>query len=302
MDDFPVRIKLYGVRGSYVPSKTLCSKYGKNTISFRVDIGNHILIFDAGSGIINCGQELMSQFASNNPGEQHQYRLNLFFTHYHIDHISGLPYFQPLYDPNCVVNFYAPKILDWTIEKVLAHLIRAPFFPFGMDDLTFQRNYFTISQHKVIFCTEDEIILQNKTNPSPDKWLLKISLMRNFLHPKGGSYFYRLEKPNHQSVVFAYDTEGYVGGDQRLIKFATDANVLFHDAQYTEDEYMQKQGYGHSTYVMACDVAKKANVGRLYLLHHDPEHDDKELEEILKSARKIFPKTDIAKDNLEFVL
>ena len=297
MEDFPVRVKLYGVRGSYVPVNSLCSKYGTNTISFRIDSGKHILILDAGSGIINCGQEIMSAIDN-----QQQYQLNLFFTHYHIDHLEGLPYFQPLYDHNCVVNFYGPKILNWTVDKVLAHLIKAPFFPFDIDDFNCRCNYFTLSQHKVVYITEDDLVLQHKSQKPPENWQLKITLLRNYLHPKGGSYFYRLEKHNHKSIVFAYDTEGYIGGDQLLINFTKNADVLFHDAQYTLDEYMQKQGFGHSTYAMACNVAINANVDKLYLLHHDPNHNDDDLEQILKNAQKIFPNSHIASDNLEFLL
>ncbi len=88
--------------------------------------------------------------------------------------------------------------------------------------------------------------------------------MRNYTHPKGGVYIYKIENHVGNTVVFATDIEGYVGGDQRLAKFARNANILIHDAQYSTPEYEMFQGFGHSTFVMACEVAKTAAVKKTH--------------------------------------
>ena len=101
-------------------------------------------------------------------------------------------------------------------------------------------------------------------------------------------------------MVYASDTEGVEGGDTSLIKFARDSDLLIHDAQYTQEEYVQapKQGWGHSTPEMAALVAQKANVGQLVLFHHDPRHDDDMLDQMEVDAKKLFPNTSMAREGL----
>ena len=115
-----------------------------------------------------------------------------------------------------------------------------------------------------------------------------------------GFTFINFEDPAGHSVVFATDIEGFIGGDKRLVNFSKNANVLIHDAQYSLPEYDMFQGFGHSTFEMACDVAKNAGVEKLVLSHHDPKHSDTELEVLQKAAKKIFTETYIASETMEF--
>ncbi len=121
---------------------------------------------------------------------------------------------------------------------------------------------------------------------------VRISCMKNYAHPNGGVMIFRINY-NDKSVVIATDIEGYVYGDTRLINFAKNADLLIHDAGYTKDMYkslnQNKQGFGHSTMEMAIKVAKKTNVGRLALVHHDPAYDDKTIAAIERSAQKLYP-------------
>jgi ribonuclease BN (tRNA processing enzyme) len=127
-----------------------------------------------------------------------------------------------------------------------------------------------------------------------------IHVMRSYAHPQG-VYIYRIEYQG-KALVYATDTEGYVGGDQRLIRFARDATLLIHDAQYTEAEYsnpqMSKQGWGHSTWQMAVNVAQMARVQQLVLFHHDPDHSDEMLEKLERDARAAFPATRLAHEGM----
>lgn len=301
MDRNPLRIKLYGVRGSYTPTKGFRSKIGVNTICIRADIGEHTIIFDAGTGIINCGSEIQQELTRiSQPPEK--YRLHLFFSHLHLDHLEGFPYFPPAYDNRCEIHFLSPRILNWTVERAFTQLIHPPLFPLDFGELAFQRHFHQIAENLVVYFNDTGFIQKPVNEPMAENWLLKISTMRNFLHPKGGSYSFRLETPEGKSAVFAYDTEGFIGGDQRLIAFAKNADLLFHDAQYTTDEYPQNQGYGHSTYQMACEVASLANVGKLMLIHHDPNHCDEDLMNIQNRAQKLFSNAFVAVEESVFVL
>ena len=129
--------------------------------------------------------------------------------------------------------------------------------------------------------------------------------LRNLAHPKGGVVNYRISYKG-KSVIFATDVEGYVGGDARLVSFANKTDLLIHDAQYRPEEYnglpVPTQGFGHSTYEMATDVARAAKVKRLALFHHDPSHSDDELKEIESRARKNFKNTFAAFEGQEVTL
>ena len=123
--------------------------------------------------------------------------------------------------------------------------------------------------------------------------------MKYYFHPKDGSYNYKIEYKN-KSLVFATDVEQYVGGDQRLISFSRDCDILIHDAQYATDQYPKFQGYGHSSIAMACDAAAQAQAKELLLFHHDPNNDDATLYEMEKDAKKLFKNSRLAFEGWEW--
>ncbi len=294
----PLRVKIYGSRGSYSPTTSNPTSIGVNTTCLRVDLGKNTLIFDAGSGIINLGRDLLKEIHSES-GSAHKWKMNLFFTHLHIDHLVGFPYFAMLYFPKSEISIMGPRILDYEVAEVLDSFMHPPLFPVSMDDLPFKRDYYQVAESRVTYFYENNFEMRSVTDPEPENWLGRVSCMRNYMHPKGGSYFYKIET-REQSIVFASDTEGFVGGDKRLIKFAEGADILFHDAQYRPEDYGMFQGFGHSTFEMACDVAEKAGVRKLLLFHHDPKHDDETLQTIEREAQKIFPETFLASEDMEF--
>ena len=125
--------------------------------------------------------------------------------------------------------------------------------------------------------------------------------MKYYFHPKDGTYIYRIDYKD-KKLVFATDVEEYVGGDQRLINFSKEADVLIHDAQYSEEQYKNFAGYGHSSIAMACDAATQANVKELLLFHHDPGNSDEALNENEKRAQEIFPNSHLATEHWEWKL
>ena len=294
-----MRIKIYGARGSYSPTKGTATTYGVNTTCFRVDINDTTLIFDAGSGIIPLGQDLVKEFFQKGDALT-KWKTHIFFTHLHIDHLVGFPYFAMLYMPKSEIHFISPKILDYQLKDILDIFVHPPFFPVSLQDLPFTPYFYDIAEKRVVYFYDDHFDIHPATETVADNWNARVSCLRNFMHPKGGSFFYKITSRSGHNIVIASDTEGFVGGDQRLINFARGADLLLHDAQYTFEEYQKFQGFGHSTYQMACDVAKQAGVKKLLLIHHDPSHDDNSLKEIEMEAQQHFAETYVATENMEF--
>jgi ribonuclease BN (tRNA processing enzyme) len=127
-----------------------------------------------------------------------------------------------------------------------------------------------------------------------------VTQYRAYNHPKNGTLVYKLQYAG-KSIVYATDLEGYAEGDRRLIQFSKGADLLIHDAQYLAEQYtgaVSTQGFGHSTFEMACTVAKEAGVKQLVLYHHDPNHDDAVIAKKEENAKKLFLNTVCAYEGL----
>lgn len=297
MSERGLRIKIFGVRGSYSPTKMSNTKIGVNTTCIYAETGDFNLIFDAGSGIINCGKETMQRYTA----QQHNaanWKTHLFITHLHIDHLNGLPYFPMLYSPQSEIHCFSPKILDHSLPDVVQQMINPPYFPVCYHEVPCKFVFNEIKEINTVYFTNDDYQLNSPSEVLDINWKIKISCMRNLTHPKGGGFFYKLETVTGVKVVLATDTEGFIGGDQRLINFAKNADLLVHDAHYTPEEYPNFQGFGHSTYEMACEIANKAGVKNLLLTHHDPDRTDAALFNIEQQARELFPSTKIATEDM----
>jgi phosphoribosyl 1,2-cyclic phosphodiesterase len=274
MKPVDMRLKIYGVRGSYPPTNEDLTQFGVNTTCLRLDVGKHLIVFDAGTGIINLGTDLM-----------------------------GFPYFSMLYLPQTELHIIAPTMMNKSIEEVIDKWMSPEFFPVSIPELGCTFKYHEFGENrKLYFFEEDFKIIPVKEAQKYENWIGSISCIRNFTHPRAGSYIYKIETKDGKSIVLATDIEGFRGGDQRLINFVKHTNILIHDAQYTLEEYQMFQGFGHSTYEMACEVAAKAEVEKLILFHHDPKHSDEELKIIEKNAKSIFPRTSLAKESMEITL
>ncbi len=295
-----MRLKIYGVRGSYPPTNSQHSKIGINTTCLRLDIGKHLVIIDAGTGIINLGHDLIREWKSEE-NKQDIFKIHLFFTHGHIDHIMGFPYFNLIYFPQAEFHIISPPFLNYSIKDILESLMSPVVFPVTFAELPARFNFHPIGESRQAYFYEEDFQIFHVSEPNiPSGWLGRISCIRNFTHPKGGSYIYKFESNQGKSLVFATDIEGFVNGDKRLAQFARNAQVLIHDAQYSWSEYEMFQGFGHSTYEMACEVAKQAEVEKLLLFHHDPKHSDEELFELEKKSRQLFKESYLATEDMEF--
>jgi ribonuclease BN (tRNA processing enzyme) len=197
---------------------------------------------------------------------------------------------------------FGPKTFDQDLEEVLSRAMLPASFPVTLYELKALKIISNIDDAEVVLIGENNEpqvrnIYREQVRPEPD--MVQVSLLRSTFHPPSGVSHFRIEW-NNKSVVYATDIEGVVGGDMRLGRFAEGTDLLIHDAQYTQEEYVQlpRQGWGHSTPEMAARVAKQAKVKRLALFHHAPTHDDATLDEMETHAQTLFSNTVMAYEGL----
>jgi phosphoribosyl 1,2-cyclic phosphodiesterase len=293
-----LRIKFWGVRGSYPAPGAGTVKYGGNTASVEVRAGERTILLDAGTGIIPLGRELVQ---ARRAGE-----IMLLFSHLHHDHTQGFPFFVPAYLPNTRLYIFGPDGTHETFAQILDQNQSAATFPVRLQDMSASKVIQSVRESQIIVWDEAGIRLVDSAAGLENEAVV-IRIHKSYAHP-GGVYVYRITWRG-KSVVYATDTEGYVGTDKRLVTFAKDADVLIHDAQYLEAHYRGQlvgfpatQGYGHSTATMACEVAFAAKVRQLVLFHHDPSYSDAIVAGLEATAKAQFGETRAAYEGLEITV
>jgi phosphoribosyl 1,2-cyclic phosphodiesterase len=301
VDQFIVRF--WGTRGSYPVPGPGTLRFGGNTTCVEVQAGRHTLIIDAGTGIINLGHDLLRR-ATEQGGAP--IRATLLLTHMHHDHTQGFPYFLPAYLGTSVLHIFGPRTFEEDLEETLNHAVLPPSFPVSLSEMPSLKIVRSLRETERVTLdgemSEPQIhnIYRDQVYAGPDA--LQIAIHKSFAHPRNGVFIYRVSYRG-RSLVFASDTEGYVDTDQRLVHFAHGTDLIIHDAQYTSDDYTRhKQGWGHSTLEMACEVARQAGAHRLVLFHHEPRHDDAQITQLECDARAIFPNSMAAYEGLEIAL
>jgi phosphoribosyl 1,2-cyclic phosphodiesterase len=244
--------------------------YGGNTACLEIRVpSGEIIIIDGGTGVLPLGRALMLEAA----GESLD--IHLLLTHFHWDHIQGIPFFQPLFSQDNMVKIYS-MYPPGTARAVLKGQMSVPYSPMDFDNLPAKLEFVDV--------LKGEIHLGGARITSFPLY-----------HPQGCSG-YRLEYGTSVVVVASDLEHGMPFYDCKLIEAAQDADVLVFDAQFTPEEYEVRRGWGHSTWLEATRVARLAGVKRLVLFHHAPEHDDLALGKILIEARQEFPETSIASE------
>ena len=293
-----LKVKFWGVRGSYPTPGAGTIKYGGNTSSVEVRAGERTIILDAGTGIIPLGRELARSKRSSD--------LLLLLSHLHHDHTQGFPFFVPAYMPNARLHIFGPGGTPETLSAVLERNQSTETFPLSLREMASTKNIQSVRESQVIVWDEAGIRLAESASGLSDEAVI-IRIHKSYAHP-GGVYIYRITWRG-KSVVYATDTEGYVGTDRKLVQFAKNTDVLIHDAQYLEEHYRGQlvgfpstQGFGHSTVTMACEVAAASEAGRLVLFHHDPAYTDEMVAGMEATARRLFADSVAACEGLEIVL
>jgi phosphoribosyl 1,2-cyclic phosphodiesterase len=252
------------------------ARYGGNTTCLEIVVGSRRrLLVDCGSGLVGVAAGLTRS------GADDPVQFDVFLTHYHLDHLQGLPFFEPLYQARNRFTFYGFAPPGETLQSAVEGFVRPPWFPVSMRETASQKRYVDLDDAPVRVGG------------------VSVSAVR-LSHPQGITAF-RLQ--GNRSIVFATDVErGDPSRDAALSTLASGADLLIHDAQYTVDEYERRRGWGHSTWRHAVDAAREAGVERLLLFHHDPSRTDEELDEIVTRAREIFPRVSGAREGMRFEL
>ncbi len=264
-----MHITFWGVRGSTPTPHPHTLRYGGNTacVEVRTPAG-HTVILDCGTGITALGKRL----AEKTPREGLQ--LMVFLSHFHWDHIQGLPFFAPLYDARNQVFFHCFKAQGITTRDALGGLMLPPYFPADISVMRSQKNFRTIGEERMK--------------------VFDVEIVSRYLHHPQGCLGFRVEA---ETGVFVYATDhehGHAKFDSNIRELAAGADLLVYDAQYTPAEYDSRAGWGHSTWQEGIRVARDSGARELVLFHHDPDHSDLFLDKVLLEACARFPRVDIA--------
>lgn len=275
-----MRLKFWGTRGSVPTPGRFTYRYGGNTpcLELRLD-DNNLIILDAGTGIRNLGEHLMSA------GEQ--IKAYLLVSHPHWDHIQGFPFFKPIYHAGNELTIVGAESEKVSLQKMIADQMNKVYFPIQMDELKANLNFQRVGEEEfqVFDATVKTIFVNHPT----------FSLGFRIAH-KGKSLVYisdnepfdrdvdEMKKNIEPHVLHKYmNTNG--DPNQIVYDFVRDADVLVHDTTYTPEEYPHHVGWGHSHYLFTIKVAAEGRVKKLILFHHDPAHSDEDVDDILRRCK-----------------
>ncbi|MBT5157204.1 MAG: MBL fold metallo-hydrolase [Rhodobiaceae bacterium] len=258
----------WGTRGS-LPMNTPAHRiFGGNTSCVSVHAGEHSVIFDAGSGLIHLGSKM---------AEQEVREVDICFSHFHSDHICGVPFFKPFFDPDCTVRLHSFGVAEATLYDALTSYLSRPIFPISIDDF----------QAKIEF-------IHHPDGAGAQLGGLQISALE-IPHP-GGAHALKAQADG-KTFVYATDTEHTIGeANQSLIAFMRDADMTVYDCTFDDSEFEHRQGWGHSTWQEGLRLAQAAQVKKFGIFHHEPERSDEALMEIEKQAQHQLPQSLVTRD------
>ncbi|MCP4697090.1 MAG: MBL fold metallo-hydrolase [Gammaproteobacteria bacterium] len=276
-------LRFWGVRGSYPAPFGSHLRVGGNTSCIELCVDGRLLVCDGGSGIIPLGNALMAQNAIK--------ELTIVLTHYHWDHISGLPFFVPAFVPGWKINIFGPGDCAEEIEKRISGQMQNPYFPVEIETWLADIHYLTMEDFHLEYAP--------------------FRIETFYVHHPGTTFGYRIEVKGKR-IVYVSDNElSFIKGNielrkgdldtqewqlisamqeeerQTALKHIENADIFVHDAQYDTGDYEKKRGWGHSCFIDTVNFAADAGVKELYLFHVDPNYNDAKIEELHRQAVQI---------------
>jgi len=273
LDKERVRLKLWGTRGSIPVSNAKFMRHGGNTSCLSIEDGENIVIIDAGSGIRDQGMEMLDRKYG---------KINIFIGHTHWDHIQGFPFYLPAYVPGFELAIYAASSFGKDIKAIFQGQFDKDYFPVQLEDMKARLNFFTIAENPVV--------------------IGGIKIYWEYMNHPGAAIGFKI-KVKDKTIAYVTDNEflcGYQGtphgissgsdlieSQRKIIDFLYGTDIYIGEAQYTNEEYSFKIGWGHSSLSNACLLAKLANIKKWIITHHDPAHDDEFLQNKLNVTKKV---------------
>lgn len=263
-----MKITFWGVRGSVCAPGSLTCEYGGNTscIELRSSKGE-LFILDAGTGIRKMGLKIFE--------DENLLNINLLLTHAHWDHIEGLPFFKPLYFKRYHTFVFGFSDGKRRTKDILSHAFLHPYFPVSLSDL------------------KADLTFKDITGESAEMGNMRIDILP--VNHTSQTVAFRFNEGD-KKVIYMTDNELFcptatVTPYEKMVAYCRDADVLIHDAMYTQDEWNRMKGWGHSSIPNAVQLGMDAKVKVLFLFHHDPERTDKQLDTIIKDIRSQIKKS-----------
>jgi len=286
-------LKFWGTRGSIPVPGIATVKYGGNTPCVEVRSKNNLIILDAGSGIRELGNYLVKKNYNRD--------IEIFLSHYHWDHIQGIPFFKPLYQKKNKIRFYGQSINGMDIGNSLKSQMMPIFFPIKIEELNSDINFVKILPNKSYKIGDITVVTFQAKHSSPtltfkiiEKNKAIIYMTDNELNSDSGlngSLFGDLKKNNKD-----------------LIKFCNGCDYLIHDAMYDDQSVQEKKGWGHSSNISLAYFGIAANVKNLVLFHYNPDYTDEKIDSLIKETKILLKSKNpnigciAAKENLELSL
>ena len=274
MQDNSMTLRFWGVRGSLPAPGAATARYGGNTLCVELRCGPHLLILDGGSGLRELGTTLATPV-----------RADILLSHTHLDHVCGLPFFAPMFDPKVRLRIWGGHLAPPSgIADALRLCWGAPLMPDIDEAFRAHIDYRDFVPGETL-----------RLHPG-------LQVATTMLRHPGNAVGFRAEWAG-ASACYITDTEHPADGiDDNLRRFVAGADVMIYDATYTEAEYRSRIGWGHSTWQAGADLADAASVGRLVLFHHDPGHDDAAIDAIARAAAQRRPGTLAAREGMRFTI
>ena len=258
------QVTILGARGSIPVSGNGYSIYGGATSCVLLEAAGEAVLFDAGSGLMNLPQRVRKEYA----------RIHVFLSHFHLDHLMGIPMSSMMYDPSAEVIFYAED--GEKIPEVFRQMMAEPLWPVGPDSFRAKLDFCSIGMSPVVL------------NGAADTGSHPLTVTAVPVTHPGGALAFRADWGTH-SMVYATDCDPDEGTGRSLEGFAVDTDLFILDAQYTDEEYEQCRGFGHPSMGTSAQIIAASGAGQGLLFHHSPSHTDAQLgayEQQLQQYRK----------------
>ncbi|HAH31389.1 MAG TPA: hypothetical protein DCL44_03640 [Elusimicrobia bacterium] len=272
----PVYVRFWGTRGSCPTGGVNTVRYGGNTSCTEVRIGNLLLIIDCGTGLRELGSAIAQEFEKK-PVEGH-----IFVGHTHWDHIQGFPFFVPLYNSLNTFKIYSVRGAHSSLKGVFSGSMALDYFPIPLSSLSGKVSFIEMAG-------------------PVDLGVAKVSF--HYLNHPGVCIGFRIEAQG-RVITYLSDHEDFrrlsgssdmaIRQEAAVAAFAQNSDLLIREAQYTEEEYLSRKGWGHSTFDDAVRFAIDTKAKRLAIFHHDPDHTDTIMDAHIKYCKELVVKAGAA--------